>query len=152
MNDKFERGSARESVAHLESALQKHAAIAAQQVHAKLGTQLSSSNLNEFLQFCLRFPTVLQFDDRCLERQQFAQPRFVGCDGDKSCVLNIRPQFHSDAEALTFIVAYMAATVNYGEAASSSLCEEFGANLMGMEVDDFYSSVCKIADRIDSCR
>jgi len=46
------------------------------------------------------------------------------------------------------IAAYMAASINYGKAATPELSEIVGSILTGLSVDDFYESICRIADRI----
>lgn len=147
MKDPRQLHTSHEKVAHLESALESHAAVAASRALDTLGGPLSFTNLSQFLESCLRFPTVLQFDDDGLEPQQFARPSFEDRDGLRTCILRIRPHFENQTKDLPYIVAYMAATINYLDSASSALCEDFGATLMGVRTEDFYQSVCRISDQ-----
>ncbi len=130
------------------AALSDHAAEAAQRARTALGGNLVAANLDAFLRdrACLRVPTELRFDGLGLDPHQFAHPAFLTENGERLCVLHIRPEYENLPDTHAYIVAYMAAAINYGAAASAELCETFGAALMGMATADFYAEVCRIAD------
>ena len=130
------------------AALSRHAAEAAQRARAALGGNLDAANLDAFLsaRTGLRLPTELSFDGLGLDPHQFATPAFVTENGERRCILHIRPQYEDLPDTHAYIVAYMASAINYGAAASAELCETYGATLLGMETVDFYTEVCRIAD------
>lgn len=133
----------------LEASLKSHALRTADRARAKLGGPLNESNLSQFLQDedCLRYPTELRFDDLNLESHQFAEPAFEVVNEERRCVLHIRAKYERQPRTHPYIVAYHAAAINYAQAASSSLCEIYGAALLDMSVDDFYAAVCQVADQ-----
>ena len=130
------------------AALGHHAAEAAQRARAALGGSLDAANLDAFLsdRTGLRLPTELSFDGLGLDPHQFAAPAFVTQNGERRCILHIRPQYEDLPDTHAYIVAYMVAAINYGAAASAELCETYGAALLGMETAEFYAEVCRIAD------
>lgn len=132
----------------LVPALRQHAVSAAARTLERLQGPLTAENLPQFLEDreCLRLPTELQFHGGDLEDHQFAQPAFHQEEGRRYCVLHICPRYSDRPETHPFIIAYMAAAINYSKAATSELCETYGATLMGMEPDAFYEKICEIAD------
>ena len=130
------------------AALNHHAAEAAQRARAALGGKLDAANLDAFLsdRTFLRVPTELRFDGLGLAPHQFATPAFISENGERQCILHIRPHYENLPDTHAYIVAYMAAAINYGAAASAELCETYGATLLGVGVEDFYAAVCRIAD------
>lgn len=130
------------------TALRDHALGTAQRVLSRLGGPLDARTLEQFmaLEGGLRYPTELRFDGKGLEAHQFAQPAFRGAGRKRRCVLHIHPRYEEQVDAHPYIVAYMVAAINYGAAATGSLCELLGAALVGMSVDDFYEKICYLAD------
>ena len=130
------------------AALNQHAIEAAERTLAALGGKLDGEKLETFLsnRTCLRLPTELCFDGLGLDAHQFANPDFLTENGVRRCLLHIRSQYEVLPDTHAYIVAYMTAAINYGAAASEGLCEQYGAILMGMTVDDFYAAICRIAD------
>lgn len=130
------------------AALSHHAAEAAVRARAALGANLDAENLGTFLseRILLRLPTELRFDGLGLDPHQFAHPVFVTENGERRCILHICSQYKDLPDTHAYIVAYMAAAINYGAAASAELCETYGATLMGISVEDFYAAICRIAD------
>ena len=130
------------------AALSLHAVEAAQRARTALGGKLDAANLDEFLssRTCLRLPTELRFDGLGLDPHQFATPAFVTENGERRCILHIRPHYENLSDSHAYIVAYMAAAINYGAAASAELCETYGATLLGIGVEDFFTAICSIAD------
>jgi len=52
---------------------------------------------------------------------------------------------------LYLAVAYMAAVINYGDAATSELAERYGSLLTGLSQEDFYLKISALADFIGCC-
>jgi hypothetical protein len=136
------------SVALLQHVLLHHADAAAHRARQKMGGVLSGETLAVFLNDpeCLRYPTEIVFDDTDLEPHQFAQPFLVEEEGSRRCILRVRPRYAACPEVLPYFVAYMAAVINYGDAAWADLCEIYGATLLGLDQETFYRRLCHCVD------
>ena len=134
----------------LHTSLLRHAGGAAARAVATLGGPLSVENLGRFLVLpdCLKHRTQIVYDAAALEPHQFAQPVFSGTAANREFLLYVHPHYESKPDCLPYIVAYMAAAINYGSAVTLDLCEEFGAALMDMPRKDFYAAVCHVADEL----
>jgi len=134
----------------LHDSLLRHARDAAGRCIATLGAPLFAENLKRFLAEpdCMKWPVTLVFDDASLESHQFAQPVFVGFGGRRRCELHVHPHYANRPECLVFIVAYMAGAINYGPVVTIELCEHYGAALMALSQNAFYTAVCKVADQL----
>ncbi len=135
----------------LKEALFSHAFEWATKTKIKLGGPLTGDNLPVLLTSpgCLRYPTVVQFDRKNMEPQQFAQPEILTSENGPLCRLHVDPEIQSSNSSLYLIVAYMAASINYGDTATPDLAEMVGSMLTGMPVEDFYNSICQIADSLE---
>lgn len=150
MNDR----SAREDTffQDIEHHVTEHATRAAQRAKAKLGGPLCPDNLYRFLTDpdCLRYPVEIVYDASPLEPHQFAEPVIQVENGARICRLFVHPRYRGHADALCFFVAYMAAPINYGAAATLELCESYGATLVGEDSETFYRTICAMADGSDA--
>lgn len=131
-----------------QQSLLDHAAAAALRARDALGGPLNEKNLAQFLdgKEGLRYPTAIEFEETSLESHQFAHPVFTEEEGQRRCVLQLRPKYAAHPSTHPLIVAYMAAAINYGFVADSALCERYGGTIMDMTEDAFYAAVCAIAD------
>ncbi len=134
----------------LTTALFEHARYAAQRARKRLGAPLNAHNLHIFLTDteCLRYPTRIVFDRNNLEPHQFAHPMHIATKQGLMCELHVDPRLNDTPELLYLVVAYMAAVINYGEAATPELAEMQGALLTGIDQEAFYEKICAIADSI----
>jgi hypothetical protein len=131
-------------------ALCEHARYAAQRARKRLGGPLTADNLQLFLadRECIRYPTTIVYDRSGLEPHQFAQPLYIASKEGLGCELHVDPKLKQMADRLYLVVAYMAAVINYAEAATPDLAEMAGALLTGMHQEAFYEKICEIADSI----
>jgi hypothetical protein len=129
-----------------DAALFEHARFSAERARTRLGGPLNETNLPAFLidPQCLRYATRITFDRAGLEPHQFAQPELQG----KECCLHVDPCLQDRPDLLYQAVAYMAAVINYGDAATAELAERYGALLTGLTQEQFYSKISEIADFI----
>jgi len=125
-----------------------HADTTAERVIETLGGPLTAGNLAIFLKepACLRYETVLLFDSGPLEPHQFAQPVMDEAGEGRRCRLYMHPRYALHPDGVPYLVAYMAAAINYGEAADADLCEHLGAMLVQETRDAFYERICDLAD------
>jgi len=129
-----------------DAALFEHARFAAARARARLGSPLNESTLPLFLgdPQCLRYATRLAFDRGGLDAHQFAQPERQG----NKCCLHVDPHLKDRPDLLYLAVAYMAAVINYGDAATPELAELHGSLLTGLPQEEFYLKISAIADLI----
>ena len=132
-----------------DAALFEHARFAAERARTRLGGPLNEMNLSVFLidPQCLRYVTRLAFDRIGLAPNQFAQPELQG----NVCCLHVDPLLKDKPDMLYLAVAYMAAVINYGDAATSELAERYGSLLTGLSQEDFYLKISALADFIGCC-
>ena len=130
----------------LRVTLLRHAQEAASRATVKLGGPLTTQNLEAFLadNDCVKYPTLIVFDESPLEPHQFAQP--IVENGE--CLLHIHPHYASRPECVTTIAAYMAGAINYGAAVTLDVCEAYGAGVTCLSRDEFYRTVCQVADEL----
>ncbi|MFT7668721.1 MAG: hydroxylamine dehydrogenase [Planctomycetota bacterium] len=60
----------------------------------------------------------------------------------------VHEKFQARPEALLRLVAYHIPSVNYSDLVASEEAELFGASLLGMALDDYYSEICLLADEV----
>jgi hypothetical protein len=66
-------------------------------------------------------------------------------DGFTICV---HPYYATQLQRVPLVVLYQLVLVNYGEFASADDAEIFGASVLGLAKDEYYKSVCALADVI----
>ncbi len=116
---------------------------------------LSAGKLEELLHdpVCLRHPTRIVFEFGEMAMHQFAQPetdwRNTEQDGR---VLYVRPLLRDRPDLLPLAAAYMIPLINYGEVIRDEHCLAYGSTLLGMTVEEFYQSICRLADLVGAER
>ena len=96
----------------------------------------------------VRFPVGVRFDAEPLEPGEFAWPMPLGEKPGEGFCLFIHPHFERRPEAWPLLISYHIPTVNYGEIVTAEDAEHFGATLLGMDVESYYSALCALADEI----
>ena len=130
-----------------EASLREHIVAQAVVAHHKHGP-ITFDKLDALLHDpeCLRHPTRLAFEFGEMAMHQFAQPdidwRNTELDGR---VLYLRPLLRGRPDLAVFAVAYMIPLINYGEIISDNHCLRYGATLLGLMEDEFYTAICQLA-------
>ena len=134
-------------VAHaVEKALEARAAYGGE------GPGLSMQSLEVLLndRKFVRHPVRLNFDAAALEAGEFAYPQPVSADDpSEGFVMHVHPAFEGRADVIPLLVSYQLVCVNYGEIAGNEAAEAFGAALCGMEIEDYYQTLCRLADSLE---
>lgn len=140
--------SSEASIEVLDALLQDHADRAAERAVERLGGPLDAVNLPRFLEddTCLRYATTVLFSAEGMEPHQFAEPYFEEDDGKRVCRLHVHPRFAGYPHYLPYFVAYMAPVINYGQVATPEVCERYGAYVLGLDQEAFYTQLCDIMD------
>lgn len=96
----------------------------------------------------VRYPVTLVFDAAPLEPGEFAYPQPRGDHPSQGFRLAIHPFFRTRPDVWAMLVAYHIPTINYGEVAGPAEAELFGSALVGMEREEYYRSLCELADAL----
>jgi hypothetical protein len=60
----------------------------------------------------------------------------------------VHPFFLAQLSQVPALVLYQLVSVNYGVFASADDAEAFGANVLGVTKDEYYRTLCELADRL----
>jgi hypothetical protein len=108
---------------------------------------LGPGNLDAYLSdtVVLRHPTRLVLEYGEMGMHQFAQP---GPDPRKpgGIVLYLRPSLGSRPDMVAVAVSYMIPVINYGDIIEDRHCVEYGSVVTGLEVNEYFTKICEIAD------
>lgn len=96
----------------------------------------------------VRFPTELRFDLTGLEPGEFAHAERRGELLTEGFVLFVHPDLEQDAEATAQAVAYHLPSIDYPGLAGPEEAERFGAQLLGLDREEYYQRLCVLADRL----
>lgn len=96
----------------------------------------------------VRHPTRLCFDAGLLAPGEFARAVPLGPQPRDGFQLCIHPRFEQRPEDAVLLAAYHLVSINYGSAATREQAEVFGAALLGLEVEEYYNHVCRLADEL----
>jgi len=64
--------------------------------------------------------------------------------------LFVHPYFMMELDRISHLALYQLVIVNYGEFASPDDAETFGACALGLSKEEYYQSLCELADEIAS--
>ncbi|HTZ19674.1 MAG TPA: hypothetical protein VMC06_02240 [Opitutaceae bacterium] len=130
--------------------LNAHVAAKGAEIRAKYGPAIGWETLLRILddRSCVRYPCEIAFDAASLQPEEFAHPVPQGAHPEDGFTLFVHPIFEAEREQLAVLVFYQLVAVNYGEFASPDDAITFGAAALGLTEDDYYRTVCELADRL----
>ena len=130
--------------------LTEHAAEKGAELFAKYGPNICGEDLPRILEdrAFVRDPCDLAFDASMLEPGEFAHPVAKGEQPEDGFTLCIHPVFRDQSDQLPLLVFYQLVLVNYGPFASSDDAEGFGAAALGMDREEYYRAICRLADQL----
>ncbi len=126
---------------------------AAGKVHEKYGPHIGWQELRQILddRACVRYPCEIVFDAGPLEPGEFAHPVARGERPEDGFAMHVHPFFMTQLERVPGLILYQLVLVNYGEFASADDAETFGAAVLGISRDEYYTTLCEMADEIGGC-
>ncbi len=98
----------------------------------------------------VRYPCDLVFDAGPLLPGEFACPLPKGSRPEDGFVMHVHPLFQRDLDEVPLLVLYQLVSVNYGDFASAQDAEAFGAAALGLDREEYYAAVCRLADRLEA--
>lgn len=96
----------------------------------------------------VRYPCEIVFDASALNPGEFAHAVAKGKTPEEGFTMHVHPVYMLDLARVPGLVLYQLVAVNYGEFASADDAETFGANALGLSRDDYYATLCELADQL----
>ena len=146
MSQKLTAADARQS-------LNAHVAAKGAEIFEKYGPHIGWKELQQILrdEDFVRYPCEIVFDAGQLGPGEFAHPVAKGEQPGDGFTMFVHPFYMTQLERVPHLVLYQLVLVNYGEFASPEDAETFGASALGISRDDYYATLCEMADEIGTC-
>lgn len=133
-----------------QKAASAHALERGYQVRQKYGKFIDYETLLEILKDdeFVRYPTQIKFDSAGIDSGMFGFAQRVSKDINDGYVIYIHDFFENKKDDVPALVLYHVVCVNYGDFATHNESEEFASSALGMEKEDYYQYICRLADSI----
>ncbi len=120
------------------------------EVFVKYGPQIGWGELQRLLadRAYVRYPCEIVFDAAQLLPGECVHPVQRGALPEDGFTMFVHPMFMLELERVPSLVLYQLVAVNYGDFASASEAETFGAAALGLTRDEYYSVLCDLADEL----
>ena len=130
--------------------LNAHVAAKGAEVRTKYGPRIGWAELQRILQdrACVRYPCEIVFDPARLQPGETAFPAPRGERPEDGFDLCVHPYFMMHLDRIAHLAFYQLVVVNYGGFASPDDAETFGASALGLTKEEYYQSLCELADEI----
>ena len=139
--------------ADAKRSLNDHVADKGQEIHAKYGPKIGWRELQKIVldRSVVRYPCEIAFTSEGLNEGEFAYPHPNGEVPEDGFVIRVHPVFMTELPLVPHLVFYQLVAVNYGEFASIDDAETFGASALGIPKEEYYQTICQLADQLDGC-
>jgi hypothetical protein len=136
------------TVEDARQSLASHATEKGLKLREKYGPRIGWNELRRILEdrSVVRYPCEIVFDAAGLLEGEFAHPLPNSEQPEDGFKIHIHPLFMTQLDQVPLLVLYQLVLVNYGEFASSDDAESFGAAALGVDKEDYYQSLCELAD------
>lgn len=133
-----------------KQSLSSHVAAKGAELCEKYGPNLGWKELQLLLEDrdFVRYPCEIAFDASPLNAGEFAFPAPKGETPEAGFVIHVHPVYMLDLGRVPYLVLYQLVAVNYGAFASADDAEIFGASALGIPREEYYETLCELADRI----
>jgi len=130
--------------------LNARAAEIGAEIHDKYGPRIGWSQLQQILgdRSCVRYPCEIEFDAAPLQAGEFAHPVAKGDHPKEGFTIYVHPLFMMQLDRVPLLVLYQLVLVNYGAFAGPDDAETFGAAALGLSKDEYYETLCRLADEM----
>jgi hypothetical protein len=142
--------AARPSPHDARQSLNVAAAATGAGIYEKYGPRIGWAQLLQILddRTCARYPCEIVFDAGPLEAGEFAHPVPRGDRPEDGFTMYVHPSFMTQLEQVPLLVLYQLVLVNYGAFAAAEDAETFGAAALGLARDEYYHTLCRLADEL----
>ena len=133
--------------------LNAHVASKGAELRAKYGSPIGYQTLQRILEdrAFVRYPCELVFSAEALQPGEFAHPKPKGEQPEDGFTMFVHPLYLTQLDQVAHLVLYQLVLVNYGEFASPDDAETFAAEALGKAKDDYYATLCDLADQVGVC-
>jgi len=133
--------------------LNAHVTAKGAEIRGKYGLRIGWKELLQILadKTCCRYPCKIDFCAELLLPGEFAHPEPNGERPEDGFTIHVHPFFMTQLDRMPYLVLYQLVAVNYGEFASADDAETFGAGALGLSKDEYYETLCEMADTINCC-
>jgi len=137
-----------------KQSLTAHVAAKGEEIFAKYGPHVGWNELQLILndRTCVRYPCEIVFDEKSLNAGEFAYPVQKGGHPEEGFMMYVHPVLMTQLPKVPSAVLYELVLVNYGDFASSDDAEAFGAAALGLNKEEYYQTLCDLADEIGECQ
>jgi hypothetical protein len=144
------RAPAEPAAAQARQSLNAHVTAKGAEISAKYGPRIGWPELQRILadRDFVRYPCELAFDAEALEPGELVFPKQRTERPEDGFTLCVHPYFSLDLSRVPRLVLYQLVAVNYGSFASPDDAESFGAAALGLDKEEYYRSLCSMADEI----
>lgn len=141
------------TAADARQSLNSHVAAKGAEINAKYGPRIGWKELQQILkdEDCVRYLCEIVFDAGPLGAGEFAHPVAKGEQPKAGFTIFVHPFYMTHLERVSHLVLYQLVLVNYGEFASPDDAETFGASALGISKEEYYATLCEMADEIGGC-
>lgn len=128
--------------------LQAHVAARGAEIHEKYGPRIGWSELCRILEdrAAVRYPCEIRFDPAPLQPGEAAFPVQNGERPEDGFTLHVHPLFMTQLDLVPLVALYQLVVPNYGPFASTEDAETFAAAALGMDVEEYYQTLCDLID------
>jgi len=139
------------TAADARQSLESHLAAKGAEIRAKYGPHIGWNQLLQILadRTCVRYPCEIVFDAGPLLEGELAHPVPKGERPEEGFMMHVHPFFAAQPDRVPGLVLYQIVLVNYGDFASAQDAETFGSTVLGLSQDDYYRSLCEVADELN---
>jgi hypothetical protein len=140
------------SAQDVRQSLNTSAAAIGSEIYKKYGPRIGWTQLLQILQdrSCARYPCEIVFDATPLQAREFAHPVAKGDRPADGFTIYVHPFFMLQLDQVPLLVLYQLVLVNYGAFAAPEDAETFGAAALGLGREDYYHTLCGLADELQS--
>jgi hypothetical protein len=136
-----------------KQSLNTHVAAKGAEIFEKYGPVIDWKQLLRILEdrTAVRYPCEVAYDAAPLQPGELAFPAPKGAYPEQGFSIHVHPSFMMQLEYVPHIVLYQLVLVNYGEFASADDAETFGAAALGLGKEEYYRTLCRLADELAGC-
>lgn len=136
-----------------KQSLNDHVADKGAAIYAKYGPNIGWSELQQILldRALVRYPCEIVFTAEGLREGEVAYPHPQGGPPEEGFSIRVHPIYMTELRMVPYLVLYQLVAVNYGEFAAIDDAETFAAAALGLAKDDYYNTLCQLADQLGEC-
>ena len=138
------------TAATAQRSLSEHVASKGADLREKYGPKIGWQQLQQVMadRSLVRYPCEIAFTDEGLREGEFAYPHPLGDKPEDGFIIRVHPLYMTELGMVPHLVLYQLVAVNYGDFASNDDAEAFAAAALGLETEDYYNTLRRLADQL----